>query len=100
MSVERGLAYCPAKRPTRTTGSCSPCTSTRLICSSTFSRLEISPDSQSEKLSAQSPPCSTKRLPSCASASCFFSAKISHEVTSGGNRPSSSTARSSASASG
>src|SRR3970282_1367310 len=39
LSVERGLAYCPANRPTRTTGLRSPCTRTRLICSSTLRRV-------------------------------------------------------------
>ena len=37
--AERGLAYCPAKRPMRITGFCAPTTSTRLICSSTLSML-------------------------------------------------------------
>ena len=32
-SDERGLAYCPAKRPMRMTGHWAPCTSARLICS-------------------------------------------------------------------
>ena len=40
-SDERGFAYCPAKRPTRITGFSEPCTSTRLICSSTFNRFTI-----------------------------------------------------------
>src|SRR5690606_32402880 len=100
MSAERGLAYWPAKRPTLTTGRRRPWTSTRLICSSTLSRLEMVPDSQSLKFSAQSPPCSRKRLPSWASASCRLSAKISHEVTSGGSLRSSASVDSSASGSG
>src|SRR6185437_3420733 len=66
-------------------GCFSPCTSTRLICSSTLSRFEMIGLLQSAKLSAQSPPCSRKRRPSCASASACFSASTSHEVTSGGN---------------
>src|SRR5690606_11502740 len=100
MSAERGLAYWPAKRPTRTTGSFSPCTSTRLICSSTLSRLEMTSELHSAKVSAQSPPCSRNRLPSCASASCCLSARISREVTSGGSARSSSRVAASASASG
>ncbi len=42
------------------------CSSTRLICSSTFSCLAMRSDSQSAKLSAQSPPCSRKASPRCA----------------------------------
>ena len=51
----------------------------------TFRRFEISGEVQSSKLSAQSPPCSRKRRPSAASASRFLSARISHDVTSGGS---------------
>jgi hypothetical protein len=55
---------------------------------------------RAHSLSAQSPPCSRKRRPSCASAICFLSARISQDVTSGGSRPSSRCTAASASASG
>jgi hypothetical protein len=54
----------------------------------------------SAKVSAQSPPCSRKRLPSCASANCCLSVRISHDVTNGGNARNSSCAAASAVASG
>src|SRR3546814_13987870 len=82
LSAERGLAYWPAKRPTRTTGRRMPCTSTRLICSSTLSRLEMTSELQSLQFSAQSPPCSRQRLPSSASATCCLSAALSHAASS------------------
>ena len=55
---------------------------------------------QPSNTSAQSPPCSRKRLPSCASAICFCSARISHDVTSGGSTCISCSTPSSAAGSG
>src|SRR5262249_36653774 len=84
VSSERGLAYWPAKRPTRITGFLAPCVSTRLICSRIFNLRVMSSAEQSERLSAQSPPCSRNRLPTAASPICCFNAATSHEVTRGG----------------
>src|SRR6185312_17516452 len=95
-----GFAYWPAKRPTRTTGNLSPCTSTKLICNNTLSRFEINGEVQSAKLSAQSPPCNRKLRPSAASASLRLSSRTSHEVTSGGNSRNRASALVKASASG
>ena len=61
-----------------------PCTSTRLICSRILSLLAMAADSQSSKLSEQSPPCSRKRSPRVASASWCLRFSISQLVTSGG----------------
>ena len=97
VSVERGLAYWPAKRPMRVTRFLPPCTSTRLICSRIFSLLAIADDSQSSKLSEQSPPCSRNRSPRVASASWCLRFSISQLVTSGGSRASCSSVRWSAS---
>jgi hypothetical protein len=88
VSVDRGLAYCPANRPTRMTRFLPLWVSTSPICSSIFSLYAIEPDSQSAKLSEQSPPCSRNRSPRVASASCCFRVSISQLVTSGGSRES------------
>src|SRR5579872_4619085 len=76
-----------------------PCNSTRLICRRIFRRRAMLSDSQSPKLSAQSPPCNRKCSPRCAAASFARSASISQETTSGGRRLNCATARSSALAS-
>ena len=76
-----------------------PCNSTRLICSRIFRRLAILSDSQSSKLSAQSPPCSRNCSPRCAWASFARSASISQDTTRGGRRLKEATARSNACAS-
>src|ERR1700680_3790262 len=73
-----------------------PCNKTRLICSSILRRLAILSDSQSSKLSAQSPPCSRNCSPRCAWANFARSASISQDTTNGGSRLNEATARSSA----
>ena len=87
VSEDRGLANCPAMRPIFTTGSEAPKVSTTAICNSTrnVSRMVLAVNS--EKLSAQSPPCSTNALPSAASARCAFSRRASPANTSGGYLP-------------
>src|ERR1700733_15098928 len=77
-----------------------PCSSTRLICSRIFRRLAILSDSQSSKLSAQSPPCNRNCSPRWACASFARSASISQETTSGGSRLKEATTRSNACGSG
>ena len=96
VSADRGLAYCPANRPTRMIGFFKPCSSTRLICNRIFRRLAMLSDSQSAKLSAQSPPWSRNSSPRCARASRARKASTSQETTSGGRRLNAATARSSA----
>ena len=83
--AERGLAYCPAKRPMRITGRRAPITSTSDICSRTFSVLVMRTGVQSTKRSAQSPAWRTNWRPSAASASCSRRRRISQLVTSGGS---------------
>jgi hypothetical protein len=53
-------------------------------------------DSQSSKLSAQSPPCSRNCSPRCAWASLARRASTYQDTTKGGNRLNEATARSSA----
>src|ERR1700720_4732960 len=77
-----------------------PCNSTRLICNKIFRRLAMLSDSQSSKLSAQSPPCSRNCSPPCAWPNFARSASISQETTKGGSRLNEATARSSATGSG
>ena len=88
----RGLAYCPAIRPTRITGFLSPAVSTSDICSRILSFWTIISDWHSSKLSAQSPPCNRKALPCWARASLALSSSISQLVTSGGSFDNSATA--------
>ena len=64
VSEQRGLANCPAMRPIFTTGRLAPKVSTTAICSSTRKVSRMTLAVKSPKLSAQSPPCSTKALPS------------------------------------
>ena len=87
VSDDRGLANCPAMRPIFTTGSEAPKVSTTAICSSTRNVSRMMLAVNSEKLSAQSPPCSTNALPSAASARCAFSRRASPANTSGGYLP-------------
>ena len=61
---ERGLANWPAMRPIFTTGTPAPKVSTTAICSRTRNVSRMMLAVKSAKLSAQSPPCSTKALPS------------------------------------
>src|ERR1700692_3257632 len=78
------------------TGFFRPCSRTRLICSKIFRRRAMLSDSQSSKLSAQSPPCSRNCSPRCALANLSRSASISHDTTSGGRRLNAATVRSNA----
>ena len=64
-------------RPIFTTGSDAPNVSTTAICSSTRNVSRMTLAVKSEKLSAESPPCSTNALPSAASARCAFSRRAS-----------------------
>ena len=63
MSDERGLAYCPAIRPTLTTGTEAAYVSTTAICSSTRSLLRTLSAVTPAKVSAQSPPWSRNASP-------------------------------------
>ena len=78
------MANWPAMRPIFTTGSAAPKVSTTAICSSTRKVSRMMLAVKSAKLSAQSPPCSTKARPSAASASAAFSRRASPANTSGG----------------
>jgi hypothetical protein len=71
-------------RPSFTTGTCPPKVSTTAICSSTRKVSRMTFAVKSEKLSAQSPPCSTKASPARRRPSFFFSARASPAKTSGG----------------
>ena len=82
--AERGLANWPAMRPSFTTGTPPPKVSTTAICSSTRNVSRMMLAVKSPKLSAQSPPCSTKAWPSEASARPCFSRRASPAKTSGG----------------
>ena len=81
---ERGLANCPAIRPTLTTGTLAPYISDIVICSNTRKKLRRFSSLNSAKLSAQSPPCSKNALPKAASASSRLSARDSPGEASGG----------------
>lgn len=78
------MANCPAMRPTFTTGEPPENVRTTAICRNTrnSSRMWLAPCS--EKLSAQSPPCSRKAWPAATSASARFSLSASPAKTSGG----------------
>ena len=84
LSSERGLANWPAMRPTFTTGRPPPKVSTTAICSSTRKVSRILSGWNSAKLSAQSPPCSRKALPSATLAELAFRLRASPAKTSGG----------------
>ena len=84
LSLLRGLANCPAMRPIFTTGTLAPKVSTTAICNSTRKVSRMMLAVKSLKLSAQSPPCSTKARPSATCASAAFSRRASPANTSGG----------------
>src|SRR5579859_4270573 len=100
VSEDRGLANCPAMRPIFTTGSEAPNVSTTAICNSTRNVSRMMLAVKSEKLSAQSPPCSTNALPSAAVARCAFSRRASPANTRGGYLPSRASMASSFAGSG
>ena len=74
-------------RPSFTTGVPAPKVSTTAICSSTLKVSRMALVLKSAKLSAQSPPWSTKARPAPASARPAFSRSHSPAKTRGGNRP-------------
>ena len=78
------MAYCPASRPTFTTGTEAAYVSTTAICSSTRSLLRMLSAVIPAKVSAQSPPCSKNALPRATAASLALSSSHSPAKTSGG----------------
>ena len=85
MGLLLGLANCPAILPTLTIGRFVPEVSMIAICKITRNVSRILSAWNSEKLSAQSPPCSKKPLPSATSASELLRDLTSPAKTSGGN---------------
>src|SRR4051795_5055911 len=79
----RGLAYCPATRPTLTTGTLAPYVRTTAICSRVRVVACRCGSVLRSKVSAQSPPCSRNALPWATSASCSRSVSTSAGATIG-----------------
>src|SRR6218665_958298 len=92
VSLERGLANCPAIRPIFTTGMDAPYVSTTAICSTVFTRLRIRSAVAPANVSAQSPPWSRNARPAEAAANRSRSMSTSPANTSGGGVASSSEA--------
>ena len=78
------MAYCPASRPTFTTGTEAAYVRTTAICSSTRSLLRTLSAVTPANVSAQSPPWRRNALPRATSASLAFSSSHSPAKTSGG----------------
>ena len=85
VELERGLANCPAMRPTFTTGTPIEYVNTTAICRMMRSFSRMLSAENSSKLSAQSPAWSRKALPAATSASEARSERASPANTSGGN---------------
>ena len=94
------MANWPAMRPTFTTGWPPAKVSTTAICRISLKVSRMLSAWNSLKLSAQSPPCSRKALPSATLPSSSFSRRASPAKTSGGMLRSWSSARASAAWSG
>ena len=100
LSDERGLANCPAMRPIFTTGRLAPKVSTTAICSSTRKVSRMTLAVKSPKLSAQSPPCSTKAWPFATIARLSRNRRASPANTKGGYFASRASTAANASSSG
>ena len=81
----RGLENCPAILPNLTTGIEADDVNTSAICKMTLKVSLILSGWNSAKLSAQSPPCNKKALPSTTLANSFFNDRDSPANTKGGN---------------
>ena len=79
-----GFENCPAILPTLTTGTEADAVKTKDICKRTLNVSLILSGWNSAKLSAQSPPCNKKALPSATSAKDFFKDLDSPAKTKGG----------------
>ena len=84
MGELRGLENCPAILPTFATGYEADAVNTKAICKINLKVSLILSGWNSAKLSAQSPPCNKKALPSTTSANCFVNDLVSPAKTSGG----------------
>jgi hypothetical protein len=100
VSLDRGLAYCPAIRPSLTTGTDAAYVSTTAICSSTCSLARTLSAVTPAKVSAQSPPWSKNARPAATSPSDVLRSSHSPAKTSGGRDRSAVTASASFASSG
>src|SRR3546814_4202743 len=82
VELDRGLANCPANRPTFTTGTPIEYVSTTAICKMTRSFSRMLSAEKSSNDSAQSPACSRNALPAATWASDDCSERRSEEHTS------------------
>ena len=92
MSLERGLANCPAMRPTFITGRLEWYCKTAAICKIVLMRLRIESAVAATNVSAQSPPCNQNAFPSAANAIRALRSSHSPANTSGGKVFNSATA--------
>ena len=81
---ERGLANCPATRPTLMIGEAAAKVITTAICRKTRKKSRMLSAECSPKLSAQSPPCNRNASPTIALPSARLSLRASPANTSGG----------------